>query len=177
MRRFITAVTAAALLCGAAWAQSADEGAAFEQSMAAAQAASARPGDEQMTCDQLQAEMMTVMNDPAMQANIAQMGASAQAQMDRAQSARSQGMGMGMAGMGMGFLSAFVPGLGFAQQAMMMNQARQAQQQANQATAERQVMMANTQEIMPQMMRGQRLYELAQAQSCAFLQQQGAPQQ
>lgn len=147
--------------------------ASFEASMAAAQAAAVRPGDEQMTCDALQVEMTTTMNDPAMQAQIASLGQWAQGQQDQANAARSQAMGM----MGFSIFSslagAFIPGAGMAQSLAMraQSQAMESQMEAN--LASRMEMMGGVQSMMPQMMRGQRLYELAQAQQCAFISEPG----
>ena len=141
----------------------------LEASMAAAQAAAARPGDEQMTCDALQAEMVTSMNDPAMQSQIASLGEWAQSQQAQAQAGRAQALGMaGMSMMG-GLASAFIPGAGMAQSLMMQAQIQAMQGQANANMAERTAMMSNVESMMPAMMRGQRLFELAQAQQCAFL--------
>ena len=67
----------------AAVAQDAAAMANLEQSMADAQAQAPRPGDEQLNCDQLQTEMVTTMQDPAVQSAMAANGADAQAQMDR----------------------------------------------------------------------------------------------
>lgn len=166
---------------GSAVAQSGEDqmmqaGSSLEASMAAAQAAAARPGDEQMTCDALQAEMTATMNDPALQARIAEMGVWAQGQQDQANAARGQAMGM----MGMSFFSglasSFIPGAGYAQSLAMRAQTQAMQSQMDANMAGRADMMGNMEAMMPQMMRGQRLYELAEAQQCAFLQQQAAPQ-
>ena len=72
-----------------------------------------------------------------------------------------------------------VPGMGYVQAAAAQ---AQAMQQQKQATANQQAMAGmadNMSSIMPQMMRGQRVYELAQKQNCAFIQgpPPGAPVQ
>ncbi len=78
----------------------------------------------------------------------------------------------------MGIASSFIPGMGYAQMAQQQIQGAQMQRQANQNMAQMMEMAARMQTIMPQMMRGQRIYELGQAKSCAFTQQpEGAPPQ
>lgn len=144
-------------------------GANLEQSMAAAQAQASRPGDEQLTCDQLQEEIATTMSDPAVQSAVAANGADAQAQMDRMNEARGQQRAMLATNLFMGIASSFIPGMGYAQMATQRMQAAQYERQAQQSMAQ---MMDRMMPIMPQMMRGQRVYELAQAQQCAFIQQQ-----
>ncbi|MGE0595451.1 MAG: hypothetical protein AB7P07_03750 [Hyphomonadaceae bacterium] len=164
-----------AITCGAAQAQDYDAMAAqMDASMAAAQAQAIRPGDEALTCEQIQTEMAAAMQDPAVQTVIADMGAWGVERQAQADAAR-RGAGMQIAGgMAMGLASAFIPGAGFAamaaQQAMMAGaQARASQNQADVAE-----LGASMETIMPQMMRGQRLYELAQQQQCAFLEQADA---
>lgn len=144
----------------------------LEQSMAAAQAQASRPGDEQLTCEQLQEEMVANMQDPAVQSAVAANGAEAQAQLDRANQARGQMRAQMATGLFMGLASSFIPGAGYAQMATQRIQAAQMQQQQQQNMAQMAVMMERMSAIMPQMMRGQRVYELAQAQQCAFVQEQ-----
>jgi hypothetical protein len=153
-----------------------EAGSSLEASMAAAQAAAVRPGDELLTCEALQAEMTTTMSDPAMQAQIASLGQWAQGQQDQASNMRGQAMGMMGMSMFTGLASSFVPGLGYAQSLAMQALMRGMEAQADANNRESAAMMANVETMMPQMMRGQRLYELAQAQQCAFLQEQAPPQ-
>jgi hypothetical protein len=174
---------AAALVLAFAGAASAQDrmaasGASLEQAMAQAQADAIHPGDEQLTCDAMQAEMTAVMTDPSMRAELDQMGATAQAQQDRAQQQQSQQRAMIATGVVTGVISSFVPFAGYAQGAIMQQQMRQQQAQAEVGMRETESMMGNMEASMPQMMRGQRLYDLAQAQDCAFLaeMQQQAPQ-
>jgi hypothetical protein len=77
-------------------------------------------------------------------------------------------MAMGLAA---SFGSMFMPGLfGRGMQAAQQAQAAQAAQQAAQ-NQQKVVEAMNTMiPILPQMMRGQRLFELAQAKKCAFAQ-------
>ena len=125
-----------------------------------------------MTCDALQAEMTANMQDPAMQANIAALGQWSQEQQQRAQDARSRAMAQAAPNIVAGIASSFIPGMGYAQMAMQQAQMAQMQRDAAQAQQSNVQMEGYMQGMMPQMMRGQRLYELAQAKQCAFLQQQ-----
>ncbi|GAN00534.1 hypothetical protein U91I_04200 [alpha proteobacterium U9-1i] len=151
-------------------------GQSLETSMAAAQAAAARPGDEHMTCDAIQSEMIMTMNDPAMQAQIASLGQWAQSRQNQAQDARSAMSGMAMSSIIGGLASSFIPGAGYAQSLAMQAQISGMQAQADANNRESAAMMGGVENMMPQMMRGQRLYELAEAQECAFLQEMAAPQ-
>ena len=140
---------------------------------AAAQQAAIHPGDEAMSCDALQAEMTATMNDPAVKAATAQNGAMAQQQMDKMKAAQGSMVAGAVATSALGIAGSFVPGLSwFSQGAMMAQQANMAAQmkESNKGMA---AMTANMTAIMPQMMRGQRIYELASAKKCAFL--NGAP--
>ena len=117
----------------------------------------------------LQAEMTATMTDPSMRAELDEMGATAQAQQERAEQMQAQQRAMVTTGLVGGVISSFVPFAGYAQGALMQQQARQMQAQGEEGMRETESMMGNMEASMPQMMRGQRLYELAQAQDCAFL--------
>jgi|CXWL01.1.fsa_nt_gi hypothetical protein len=176
----VMAVALASLMVAApALAQSGQQrmeaaGASFEDSMAAAQAVAARPGDELLTCEAIQAEMVATMSDPAMQSQIAELGANAEAQQQRSQEQQDMMRGMMMTGVVTSVIGSFVPGAGYAQSLAMQAQAQRAQAQADAGMGENAEMLASMEQMMPQMMRGQRLYELAQAQECAFLQEMEA---
>lgn len=148
-----------------------DYAANLEQSMTAAEAQAARPGDEQLSCDQLQSEMVTTMQDPDVQTAIAANGADAQAQMERMNSARGQMQAQMGVSLFMGIAGSFIPGLGYAQMAQQQMMAAQQQRQARQNMAQMAAMGERMALVMPQMMRGQRVYELAQGQHCAFIEQ------
>jgi hypothetical protein len=138
---------------------------------ASAQAAAVHPGDEALSCEALQAEMQAVMNEPAVKTAIAENGATAQAQMDKAKAAQAGAVAGAVGTTALGVASSFVPGLSwFSQGAMMAQQAGMAAQmkESNRTMTQ---MSANMTSIMPQMMRGQRIYELASAKKCAFLNQ------
>jgi hypothetical protein len=111
-------------------------------SQAQAQASAARPGDEAKSCDSLQAEMVSTLNDPKVQASIASMGASAQAQQERAKAAQA-GAVAGAAGMtALGIAGAFIPGLDWFSQGAMAAQQAQIASQVPAANRDRAQMMA-----------------------------------
>jgi hypothetical protein len=181
MRSLLFACAAMALVIAPAVAQPSVDPDAMEARMQASQAqagaAAVHEGDDALTCDAIQAEMITTMNDPAVQQQMASMGAWAQGQQAQANGARAAiGQNM-MAGMFTGFLSSFIPGAGYAQAMAQQAQANRQAQQAQQNMSEMTQMSAGMESIMPQMMRGQRLYELGQAKSCAFLQEPQQPPQ
>ena len=110
-------------------------GANMKLAQANGMAAANRPGDDKLTCDQLQAELMITMRDPKVQAAMGSMGQRAQdqkAKQDAALAGKSQSV-------------------------------TAADTRAPLASA------ADMTSIMPQMMRGQRINELATAKNCAFL--------
>lgn len=142
----------------------------LEQSMARAQADAIRPGDEARTCEELETEFSAMMQDPQVQAVVAENGAEAQEQMDRMNAAQGRVRAQMGVGLFMGLASSFVPGLGYAQMAAQQAMAAQQQRQAEQNMAQMMQMAERTNSIMPQLMRGQRVHELAQAKQCAFAQ-------
>lgn len=177
MRAFCSMLAlSAALALQPAFAQTPEElQARMDAAMAAAQAQAAQPGDEALTCDQLQAEIFANAQNPEYQAQMAAMGQSAQDMSDQAQRARENARGQIAGNMAMGFISSFIPGAGYAQMLAQRAQAAEMQEQAQANQAQIGGMIANMEASMPYVMRGQRLYELAQAQQCAFM--QGPPAQ
>jgi len=109
---------------------------ALQASQAAGAGAASRPGDEAMNCSAIEGELTTTMSDPSVKAVIGSMGARAQSQKDKIDSAMASG--------------------------------KQQQPTAEDARAPL-ASAADLSTIMPQLMRGQRLNELATAKNCAFL--------
>jgi hypothetical protein len=138
--------------------------AALEAAQARGQAEASRPGDEALTCEQIEAESIAVMNTPEMRAAMtASMVNSAQSM---AQDMQNSMMGNTAANLALGVAGQFVPGLGMVQGMMMRNQ------MSAQAEEGEELMLAslrNMEIMMPALMRSQRLGELAQAQNCAYL--------
>lgn len=178
MRSFVCSLLALFFVFAAqpASAQDADDMMTrMDAAMADAQARALRPGDEELSCEALEAEMVAVTQDPAFQARIAENGVWAQGQVDQMNAmvgrARAQ-MGMSMI---LGLASSFIPGGGyaqmFAQRALAAGQQAQAEQHMAQMMGMAEAMMP----MMPQMYRGQRVYELAQAKQCQFVEDMPQP--
>ncbi len=179
MRTFVSmiAISAALALTPAAAQDYEAMAAQMEQAQADAQAAASRPGDEALTCEQLETEIATTMQDPAVQQVMAANGAVAQEQIDQMNALAGRARAQMATSMFMGIASSFIPGLGYAQMAQQQAMNAQYQRQANQNMAQMMETAQRMQTVMPQIMRGQRIYELGQAKSCAFTQQQPeAPQ-
>jgi hypothetical protein len=137
----------------------------------AAQASAARPGDDAKSCDALQAEMAATMNDPQVQSAIASMGASAQAQQDRAKAAQAGAVAGAATSTALGIAGSFIPGLSWFSQGAMMAQQANAVSQMNAANRDRSKMMTDISSVMPQLYRGQHLYDLATRKNCSFTKQ------
>lgn len=181
MRMMAFAAAVCLALSGAAPASAQDAmataGASLEQAMAQAEADAARPGDEQLTCEAIQAETITTMTDPGMRAELDELGATAEAQQQRMQEQQGQMRTQMATGIVTGIIGSFIPGAGYAQQLAMQAQMAQQQAQAEIGMREMAGMMGNMEAAMPGMTRAQRLYELAQAQECAFLEEMQAQEQ
>ena len=155
----------------------------LEAAQAAAEANASRPGDEALSCEALQAEMVAIAQSPEMQAFAQTAGAQAQsdlAKINEAQAAQQAAAGSrpGLArGIAQGVVSGVVPGLGqaqaAAQQAASMAQAAQAQQQVRQNQQSMLALGGQAAAMAGPMMRGQRVMELAQARDCAWLKEGG----
>ncbi|MEZ5996234.1 MAG: hypothetical protein R3C25_10820 [Hyphomonadaceae bacterium] len=178
MRSLLCSAAALSLALAAptAVAQSADEMLLqMETVMADAEAAAVHPGDEDLSCEALQADMNAQLQDPAVQAQMAATGAWAEGQNEAANAARARAMGQVGLSMFLGLAGSFIPGAGYAQEAAQRAIAAGQQAQAEQNMAQAMQQAQGTMAIMPQLMRGQRVYELGQAKQCAFA-QEGAQQ-
>lgn len=136
---------------------------------AAAQTAANRPGDEAMSCDALQTELTTIMKDPAFQATVASMGASAQEQQARAKAAQSSAAALGATSVATGIASSMIPGMGWLGQAAMQAQMASVAAQIPAADRARGQMIGDMTTMMPTLYRGQRIHELATSKKCAFV--------
>lgn len=148
-------------------------GSAYQQmqsELEAAQANALRPGDESLDCEALSAELVATVQQPAVQSYVARSGAAAQARA-AALSKASTGMAARSA---LTLFGSLVPGGAWIAHGVG---AAQAQAQQAQAAGQIEQRMRQAQEmmtIMPQLMRGQRLIELAQSRACPWL-AEGAP--
>ena len=131
----------------------------------AAQAAAIRPGHESLSCEGLAAELVAAAKDTAVQAYIAKSGAAAQKQLD----AMNAAAGTAAAGSALSLFGSVVPGGAWAGHAAAVAQAEAQKPQAARTIQERMQQAQEMMGIMPQLMRGQRVIELAQARDCEWL--------
>ena len=154
----------------------------MQLAMADAQAKASRPGDNRMSCAEMQQELEGQMRQPAVRAAAAANGAIAQEKLDELDKARSEASAQVATQMAanlfMGFASAFMPGMGMitgrGQQAQMQAKAAQDQAKAQQNAQDMAKMADNMIAILPQMMRGNHMMELAQAKNCDWMKQAAA---
>ena len=130
----------------------------------AAQAAANRPGDSALGCDALEKELVVSVKHPAVESYVAKSGAAAKQQM----AAMNAANGRAATQTALTLFGSLVPGgAGFG----LAGSAAQAQSQQVEAAQNIQQRVQQAQEmigIMPQMMRGQRVIELAQARNCEW---------
>ena len=149
----------------------------LQKAMAEAQAKATRPGDNALTCDAIQNEMVASMRDPAVTAAATKAGAwgaDQQRKFEEASGASKAAMaGQRAMGLASSLGSMFLPGLGMvtgrAQGAMARAQAAQDAGAVERNMQQLEERMNEMIPILPQMMRGQRLLELAQGRKCDWL--------
>jgi hypothetical protein len=138
----------------------------------AAQAAAVRPGDESLDCEGLATELVATAKDTAVRSYVARSGAAAQEKLD----AMNALAGSAAAVSAISLFGSVVPGGGWVGHAAAVGQAEaqkaQAARNIQQRMQEAQEMMG----IMPQLMRGQRVIELAQVRDCAWLRDAMSPE-
>jgi hypothetical protein len=114
----------------------------MQSTLAAAQAGANRTGDESLSCESLESELVTTAKHPAVQSY-------------------TQGA--------LTLFSSVVPGGAWAGHAVGVAQAQAQQAQAASNIEQRMQQAQEMMGIMPQLMRGQRILELAQARNCAWV--------
>jgi hypothetical protein len=132
--------------------------------MEAAQAQASQPGDENLTCDELQEQMLAIAQDPAFLQHVEAAGAAAEKDMSQMQTGKREIAAKSAATV----IAATVPG---ADMSHMMATAMENQSRAAQGKARTQAKMAEGQQMMgfmPKLMRGQRLIELGAARKCEW---------
>jgi hypothetical protein len=137
---------------------------AMAKAMEKAQADANQPGDERLTCDQLQQQLIAVAQDPALLAYVQAAGLVAEKEMAQMQVPQSEIAAKSAATM----VASMVPGAAMGQ---MMASAAENQAKAAQGAARVQAKMAQGQQMMafmPKLMRGQRLMELAVVRKCEW---------
>jgi hypothetical protein len=150
----------------------------MQAAMAAAQAKATKKGDEKLSCDALLAELVSVTQDPAMQAAATKLGVWSKEKQDELNAKAAAAKGQMAAGMTMGLIgglaTALVPGLSgmIGRGEMARQQAQAAQQQAEAARNVQSIAeMGNVMmPILPGLMRGERVVELAQTRNCEWMQ-------
>ena len=137
----------------------------MQAKLEAAQAAANRPGDAALGCDALEKELVASVKHPAVESYIAKSGEAAKQQ----QAAMNAAKGRAATQTALTLFGSLVPGgagpglAGTA--ALAQSQQVDAAQNIQQRMQQAQEMIG----IMPQMMRGQRVIELAQGKNCDWL--------
>jgi hypothetical protein len=155
----------------------------MQMAMADAQAKAVHPGDDKLSCDQMLQELAVQMQQPAVREAAIANGGIAQEKLDELEKgkreAKAQIATQMATGLFMGMASSFVPGLGMitgrAQQAQAAAKAAQDQAKAEQNFQDMAKIGDNLIAILPQMMRGNRMMELAQAKKCDWMKQASVP--
>jgi hypothetical protein len=150
------------LAAGAAQAQ---DYRSMMQGMEQATAAASKSGDDKLTCEQLEEQLVAVVQDPEFLAHIESSGASAQKQQDAVEKAVKGQVAMQSLRT---VLMSFIPGGAYggmaSAQSQAMNQGRQGMASMKDKMAQAQKMQA----LMPKLMRGQRVVELAAGKQCEW---------
>ena len=166
MRWQFIAFALATLVHGGPHAQTAPTGGqdfeALQKQMEAAQASAAKPGDEGLSCEQLEEQFAATASDPTLLATVQQAGSQAQKDMATAESAQGEVAKQAATTV----VGSVVPG---ASMGAMMATAASAEAAKARGTARLQSMMGNAGQLaalMPTLMRGEWLMRLATAKKC-----------
>lgn len=148
---------------GAAWPQGQDYQ-AMMRAMEKAQAEAAKPGDDKLTCAQLEEQLVALAQDPEIQAQAEAAGADAQKQQEAMQGVKGQIAAQTFRTVMMSTMpGAAMPGMASAQ-AQATAQGAKGMKQTQERMQQAQKMIP----LMPKIMRGQRVIELAAAKSCEW---------
>jgi hypothetical protein len=158
-------VLGSVLLAASAVAQDASQYQKLADAMERAQREAVRAGDENLDCAALEQQLVAAVNAPSVQDHVARSGD--QAQRDMARTRPDTGRMTGQAAMTA--FASLVPGGAWAGLAASMGQAAGMQAQAAQNVQQRMQQSNEMVAILPQMLRGQRVIELAQARTCEWL--------
>jgi len=154
---------ALALFAGSAWAQGQDYQ-AMAKAMEQAQADAAKPGDEKLSCEQLEEQLISLTQNPEFQSHVETAGAEAQKQQAAMNVAKGQIAMQTFRTVIMATVpGGAMPGMASAQ-SQAMAQGAQSMEQAKQRMEQAQKMMG----ILPMLMRGQRVIELASGKKCEW---------
>lgn len=137
----------------------------MQSALEAAQAGANRAGDESLDCEALSAELVATVQQPAVQSYVARSGAEAQT---RAAALKSASAGAA-AQSALTLFGSLVPGGAWLGHTVGAAQAQAQQAQAAGQIEQRMRQAREMMSIMPQLARGQRIIELAQARNCAWI--------
>jgi hypothetical protein len=145
---------------------------AMAQAMEKAQADAAKPGDDKLTCEQLEEQLIAMTQDPAFQAHVEAAGAEAQKRQAEIDAAKGQ---VAMQKFRTVMMS-MVPGAAMPGMAAAQAQAQAQGANAMKQNADRMQQAERMMALMPMLMRGQRVIELASAKKCEWAEAAGTPQ-
>jgi hypothetical protein len=148
----------------------------LQTAMADAQTKAVRAADGGLSCEALQTELQAAVLDPAVQNVAKENGAVAKEKLDELEKGTAEARAAAATQMAgsifMGITSALVPGVGAlgaaSQQAAARAQAAQAQAATAKNVQDMNAMMERMIVILPQLMRGQRVMELAHGKQCPW---------
>jgi hypothetical protein len=154
---------ALALFAGSAWAQGQDYQ-AMAKAMEQAQADAIKPGDEKLSCEQLEEQLISLTQSPEFQAQVEAGAAEAQKQQAAMNVAKGQIALQTFRTVIMTTMpGAAMPGMASAQ-SQAMAQGAQSMEQTKQRMEQAQKMMG----LLPMLMRGQRVIELGSGKKCEW---------
>jgi hypothetical protein len=134
-----------------------------------AQANASRPGDEALTCDQLQTELDAAQSDPAIRERLAALDGQAQEAMRLHEKAKTLGLAMGVGRAALGVAVAGQQGADMINLFAAYLQIGIMTLQANAAAPLAAAMKANVLAMMPHHGRTMRVVLLADGKGCAFM--------
>jgi hypothetical protein len=137
---------------------------AMMAAFAAARASASRPGDDALSCEQLQEELAATAADPALQAHVQEAGAQAQkdmAAMEKAQGEIASQTATTVAG-------SLVPGASMGAMAATAANAEAAKARGADRMQTRMAQAGQMIAAMPTLMRGERVMQLAVAKKCEW---------
>lgn len=156
-------LAALAVSASGVWAQGQDYQ-AMVQGMEKAQAEAARPGDDKLTCEQLETEVVTAAQDPQLQAHIEAAGEDAQKQQEAMKVAKSQ---IAMQAIRTAMMST-VQGAALPGMASMQAEATAKGMKGMKQTLTRMEQAKQMMTLMPTLFRAQHLIELAAGKGCEW---------
>jgi hypothetical protein len=137
---------------------------AMSKAMREAEQAASQPGDKKLSCEQLQEQFLAASTDPALQAQVSE--AAAQAEKDTTVSQAAQGEIASQTATTVA--GAVVPGASMAAMLATAANAEAAKARGAQHMQSRMAQAGNMLTLLPSLMRGQRLMELATEKKCAW---------